>query len=61
MVMTKFDDNEIIRVRQGWAKVVLNFPSSVNVVLLRYDTVLQRILTVRDESCLEIVLNLKVK
>ena len=32
MVMTKFDDNEIIRVRQGWAKVVLNFPSSVNVI-----------------------------
>ena len=54
--MTLFDYTNSMR-EQGCVKVVLIFPCMVNVVLLRYETVLQRILTIRCESCLEIALN----
>ena len=62
MVMTEFDDVTKIRPKKGGCvKVVLCLPSSVNVVLLRYEAVLERILTVRFESCLESFVNLRVK
>ena len=62
MIMTEFDDiTKIHSKKGGCVKVVLRFPSSVNVVLLGYEVVLQRILTIRFESCLESFLNLRVK
>ena len=46
---------------KGCVQFGLRFSSSVNVVLLRNEAVLQRILTARYESCLESVQNLRVK
>ena len=43
--MTEFDDITKIRPKKGgWVKVVLIFPCIVNVVLLSYEAVLERIL-----------------
>ena len=62
MIMTEFDDITKIHPKKGGCvKVVLRFPSSVNVVLLGNEVVLERILAVRFESCLESFPNWRVK
>ena len=61
MVTTELQDIKNNSPEQGRVKVVLRFPISVNLVLLRYETVLQKLLMVRYGSCLESVFNLRVK